>query len=874
MSVTTPYLFAVAVLLQVAAVAFAARMMRRHGRGAPWLMLGAALSLMLCFRVFGLLTAGPRPALPLSDDAYHLISALISLWVSALFFVSLFSIRRVISARDQSETARSASEERLRMSLKSGHTGTWEYDVVNNRVTWSEQIYEFHGLPVGSFGGRVEDFPPLIHPDDRERVSEAVRKAIEERAPYSTEYRALRPDGALRWIVTSGEVIFDDAGKPVQMLGAATDITDRKRAEDALRNSEERWQLAVRAAQDGIWDWNLATGELYWSPRCKEMLGYADDELTVADAAAVQALLHPDDVAHGWENAQRHLRGETPMYTDEYRMRHKDGSYRWILSRGRAMSDASGRPARMAGSNTDITDRKRLEQDLREAERKYRAIFEATRDGLIINAPDGSVVEANPAACRMHGYTYEEFMTPPASRFIHPDDLPQFARYVEALGRGEEFRTEARDVRKDGTVFPVEVIGTSFTYKGVPHLLGVVRDITERKAAERERQELLDREHAARLEAERSSRAKDEFIAVLSHELRTPLTPVLLTVSVLESHPGLPAELRADVAAIRRNVELESRLIGDLLDLTRISRGKVQLEKQTVDVHALLRSAIAICQREDSVRMEIDLAATNAFVEADATRMQQVFWNLVSNAQKFTPPGGMIAVRTRDAEGGRIRIEVSDSGEGIDPAILPRLFNAFEQGEVRTTRQFAGLGLGLAISKRLVDAHGGTITAHSGGKNCGATFVVELDSVAPPAVREGQAPPTAGPVPAGALKILLVEDHEATANVLAKLLRNLGHEVKTALTLSSALAAANAERFDLLLSDIGLPDGTGLDLMRRLGPAYAGRGIALTGYGMEEDVRSTTNAGFVAHVTKPVDFDRLKDIINELAGINGVSIPD
>src|SRR5688500_3829680 len=288
----------------------------------------------------------------------------------------------------------------------------------------------------------------------------------------------------------------------------------------------------------------------------------------------------------------------------------------------------------------------------------------------------------------------------------------------------------------------------------------------------------------------------------------------------MESHPGLPPDLREDVATIRRNVELESRLISDLLDLTRIVRGKLQFDVQTVDVHLLLRAAIEICQREDSVRLVLEPHATRVHAHGDATRLQQVFWDLINNAQKFTPKDGVITVRTADAPGGRIRVEVSDTGAGIDAAVLPRLFNAFEQGEVRATRQFAGLGLGLAISKRLAEAHGGTITAHSEGRGRGTTFTVELPAVADAHVAQR---PAAPPAPAGTpraavpLKILLVEDHDATLVVLAKLLRQMGHRVTGAASTAAAVAAAGRDGgFDLIISDLGLPDGSGLDLMRQV----------------------------------------------------------
>ena len=387
-------------------------------------------------------------------------------------------------------------------------------------------------------------------------------------------------------------------------------------------------------------------------------------------------------------------------------------------------------------------------------------------------------------------------------------------------------------------------------------------ELEERKRVEAELREAKDA-------AEAASRAKGEFLATLSHELRTPLTPVLLTVSLIESHPDLPDDVREDVATIRRNVELESQLISDLLDLTRIERGKLQLEFQDVDLHLILRSAIDICQREASAKLTAELGAARHTVRGDSTRLQQVFWNLINNAIKFTPPHGTITVRTVNPEGGGlVRVEVIDTGAGIDASMMPKLFSAFEQGEVRAARQQAGLGLGLAISRKLTEAHGGTIGARSDGRGRGATFTVELPVRVPQFVRA--VPPTERPLvlrgapPPQPLNVLLVEDHEPTLRVLEKLLRQIGHRVTGTTTVTTALAAAAQDAFDLIISDLGLPDGSGLDVMRRLRHDFAGRAIALTGYGMDADVAASRAAGFALHLTKPVDLAQLESAIDRV----------
>lgn len=390
--------------------------------------------------------------------------------------------------------------------------------------------------------------------------------------------------------------------------------------------------------------------------------------------------------------------------------------------------------------------------------------------------------------------------------------------------------------------------------------VNVLVDITDRKQVERQCQE-------AREIAEAANKAKDDFLAALSHELRTPLTPALLAVAALERDAQIPDEIREQLHLIRRNVELEARLIDDLLDLTRIIQGKLELNVEAVDAHAKIRYVVEICRSDieaKNLNLALELGASKPGLHADAARLQQVIWNLLKNAAKFTPEGGRITIATEDAGADQLRIRVSDTGVGLAPESLQRIFEAFEQGGRGVTRRFGGLGLGLAIARSLVEAHGGTITAQSAGLGRGATFTVLLpgattlaevvaeQSSKPEAINHGKP-----------LRILLVEDHEDTARQLSRLLQLSGYQVTVAGTVEAALAASSSSSpFDLLLSDMGLPDGSGIDLIRRLGPVPA---IALTGYGMEADVKQSREAGFLAHLTKPIDPNRLEATIRQVS---------
>lgn len=401
-------------------------------------------------------------------------------------------------------------------------------------------------------------------------------------------------------------------------------------------------------------------------------------------------------------------------------------------------------------------------------------------------------------------------------------------------------------------------------------VLGTCIDITERKRVDQERSSLLESERILRAQAEAANAAKDQFLAVLSHELRTPLTPVLAISSAVEKQPGLPDKIRADMEMIRRNVQLEARLIDDLLDLTRIVRGLVELHLEVVDAHLCLRRAMETCYEDIKAKhleMAIDLNARPHHVWGDPTRLQQVFWNLIRNAVKFTPANGRIQICSSN-EGDNLKIQVIDSGMGISPESLPLIFNAFEQAEQVKARKFGGLGLGLAIAKGVIDLHKGRLTAFSAGLDQGATFTVELAAVASVADRPVAAPVAAdraGPSP----RLLLVEDHADTLRVLTRLLRGWGYEVFPASCVRDALELSQKEKFDLLVSDLGLPDGNGLDIMKQLKARYGLRGIAISGYGTEEDLIQSQTAGFERHLTKPVDFGVLETAIRRLTGRRG-----
>jgi signal transduction histidine kinase len=387
-----------------------------------------------------------------------------------------------------------------------------------------------------------------------------------------------------------------------------------------------------------------------------------------------------------------------------------------------------------------------------------------------------------------------------------------------------------------------------------------------------ETQAQLIREQAARAEAEAANKAKDRFLAVLSHELRTPLTPVLFASSILSQDPTVPEQIREELKMIARNVELEARLIDDLLDLTQITQGKLTLTFDTVDAHELLRSALEICSNEilaKKLAIQMDLEAVGNRLRADNVRLQQVFWNLIRNAVKFTPRHGKIALHSSNPQDIWFRLEIIDNGIGIIPDALSRIFDPFEQAG---GAGFGGLGLGLTISKAIVELHGGRIFASSAGPDLGAMFIIELPNVV---LRSTECPapkmdvttptPNLSKTVAALRRILLVDDHADSVRPMQLFLEAIGYQVIAATSVGSALRIALQEEFDLLVSDIGLPDGSGENLIRQLRDrGHKLPSIALSGHGMKVDIERSLAAGFQVHLTKPVSPQRLQATIDQL----------
>ena len=517
-----------------------------------------------------------------------------------------------------------------------------------------------------------------------------------------------------------------------------------------------------------------------------------------------------------------------------------------------------------------------------EALRERQEIFSALADNMTqlawMTDAEGTPVWYNKRWYDYTGATPEEARDPGWRAAHHPDHV----RRVE-----EKFRRSLADGSDWEDTFPLRGADGRYRWflsRAIPirdesgkvlHWFGTNTDVTEQL-------ELSEQLGFAKDEAEEANQAKDQFLAALSHELRTPLTPVLMSAAAMRADERLPAEFRSDAAMIERNIELESRLIEDLLDLTRITHGKLTLRRELCDAHALAQYALEII-RDDAeakgVQITLHLEATHSGLDADPARLQQVFWNLLRNALKFTPTGGSITLTSRNTPPmDDLVVEVRDTGIGFEPEEATRLFRPFDQVGREGYHQFGGgLGLGLSIAKAIVDAHGGNIQATSPGTGKGATFSVELPrATEAPAMKSDMTPSasssdsgtgegSSSPGTTAAVRVLLVEDHEPTLVMLQKLLSRRGHAVTTAGSVAAGVSAMEEGPYHVVISDLGLPDGTGLQLMQQLLAIDSGlRGIALSGYGMEEDLLRSREAGFQKHLVKPVNLDQLLQAVESI----------
>ena len=629
-----------------------------------------------------------------------------------------------------------------------------------------------------------------------------------------------------------------------------------------------------------------------WNEGAAQLLGYTEAEIT---GQHFSIFYTSEERRIGKPQAEQRLAERQGRFEDEgYRVR-KDGSRFWGNEIISAIRDESGGVLLgYAKIVRDLSERKRVEEAMRESEERHRLLVENIRDHAVFMLdPEGRVATWNPGAERVFGYADQEVLGQNGSMLFTPEDRAAGEHAKELAtalseGRASDDRWQ---MRKGGQRFFASGITSPLrdASGGLRGFVKVCRDLTDRQQVQEQRERLLEQEKVARLEAEKAITMKDEFIAVVSHELRTPLTAILLWSKMLRAGLVKPEEQPRVIDTIEQSAMAQQQVVEDLLDVSRMMSGKLRLNVRETEPVPVVQAAIdAVRPMADAkgLTLETDLDPRAGTVRADADRLQQVVWNLVNNAVKFTPVGGRVTVTLRRLDG-NLHVRVADDGKGIPPEFLPHVFDRFRQAETSTTRRHGGLGLGLAICRQLVELHGGTIRADSPGRDAGSTFTVELPladvragtTTPPPRDIDARPPVPLQPAPAlRGLSVLLVEDDPNTRLALRRLMEQAAAEVTTVESAAQAVAAFRDRldldrRFDVIVSDIAMPVQDGYELIRELRELESrlpnGRrvpAIALTAYAREPDRVRALASGFDTHLPKPLDPTTLVAAVGALAG--------
>ncbi len=632
-----------------------------------------------------------------------------------------------------------------------------------------------------------------------------------------------------------------------------------------LEDLESRLDAALAAGAVTPWIWDIGEDRVVADRNLARLFSVPPEVADGGPLAGYLRMIHPDDSIRVADSIRRAVRSDGE-YEEEYRVLQPDDSARWVVARGRVERDGHGRPARMAGVLVDITERRLAADALRASEEFNRRVVESSSDCIKVLDLEGRLLTLNAPGCRLLE------IDDPASCLHRPwlDFWPAEGRgtavaALEAARRGEpsSFRGEcptSKGTPKWWDVAVTPILGLGARGR-VERILCVSRDVTAAKRAE----------EALRVQAEAlvaADRRKDEFLAMLAHELRNPLAAIGHAVKLAAAAGPLPDNVGWSIDVIDRQMRHLSRLIDDLLDVSRISQGKVRLRRERIDAAPILASAAAtvgplVAERRH--RLHLDVDRDGLWVDADATRLEQVVVNLLNNAAKYSDDGGEIRL-SASRVGGEVVVRVKDSGVGIPPERLPEMFELFAQGDRTLARSEGGLGIGLTVVKKLVEMHDGRITASSAGVGLGSEFVVRLpaaDRPPNPVISAPVAPKAEAPATRES-RILVVDDNEDTARGMARLLRLAGHRTATAYTGPQAIDVAREFRPGFVLLDIGLPEMDGYEVAARLRRDEGGRHaviVAISGYGQADDRRRTAEAGFDHHLTKPVDFAALEAII-------------
>ncbi|MBD2169287.1 PAS domain-containing protein [Calothrix membranacea FACHB-236] len=779
-----------------------------------------------------------------------------------------------ITERKQSDAELRENEQLLRLALSGAHAGSWDWEIQANKINWSPENYDLYGLDPAKIPVQYEDWYNALHPDDKEQANADVMGVVEQRlAEFNSEFRIVHPQRGVRWLLALGRVTFDNYGEPVRLSGINLDISDRKRAEEELRQSEEFNQRMLASSNDCIKVLDLDGRLLYINPGGICLLEI--DDLT--------PLLHTEwrcfwegEMRQEAENAIALAKAGELARFQGYCPTAK-GTPKWWDVAVTPIRNPAGQVIQLLCISRDITEYKQAEETIRQSEARYRYLAEAIPHLVWTCDSNSNCDYVNQRLCEYTGLTFEQALGFGWLTAVHPEDMQESQElWINAVQNSTFYKHEYRFRRNSDDSYRWHLIlGLPLKDEQgrVMKWFGTCTDIHDQKELEIERDRILELEQVARNEAEKANRIKDEFLAILSHELRSPLNPILGWTKLLQSRRLDENKTAEALATIERNAKLQTQLIDDLLDIARILRGKLSLNADNVNLTFVIEAAIDTVRTAavaKSILIHPELRNI-CQVSGDTVRLQQVLWNLLSNAIKFTPNGGRVDI-ILERVSNQAQITVTDTGKGINPDFLPYIFESFRQEDVSITRKYGGLGLGLAIVRHIIEAHGGTVGVYSPGEGQGSTFTVSLPllNIEPESDRTEDLSPDE--LNLAGIKILTIDDEPDSRDFLTVLLDYYGAEVLTVATSDEFLAAVESFGPDVLVSDIGMPEVDGYTLMkqvRSLPPEHGGKtpAIALTAYAGEINQQQALAAGFQKHLSKPIDPDLLVQAVAQLVQI-------
>lgn len=769
------------------------------------------------------------------------------------------------TALQQTEAKLSENERLLQLALSNAKAGTWNWDIEGQKVVWSPENYDLYGITPQNKSVQYRDWEHRVDPQDLDRTNQEVRQVLSgEKNEFRTEFRIVHPQKGVRWLLGIGSVSKNDQQEPIRLSGINLDISDLKETEQALRYSKQ--QLRILLDTLPIFAGFLTTEGIV-----------TEINQTALDSAA----LSPEEVlgrdfrdAYWWSYStevqaqvdsaiERASRGETVRF--DLVARVKNDRY-IIMDFGIVPKFNSNEVEYLIPFAIDVSAREASKQALKQRERELELISEVIPQQIWTAAIDGHLDYINWRWQEYTGLNLQQMRQQGWASIVHPDDLSTVtSAWIRAVKTGSNFNAEARLQGADRTYrwFLCQAsplyndCGKIIKWYGTNTSINKIKELEEKLLLQT--QDLIE-----------ANRLKDEFLAIVSHELRTPLNPILGWSQLLAGGKLDGERTAMGIAIIERNAKLQSQLIDDLLDVSRILRGKLNLNKIPLDLKLVIDSALATMQlaaEKKSIEIKSESEPNVGRVLGDAQRLQQIVYNLVSNAIKFTPEGGKVTVCLRQV-GTQAQLQVRDTGKGIESEFIPYVFERFHQAQSSSTREFGGLGLGLAIVRHLTQLHGGTVTVESAGTGQGASFSVKLPVMDTPTGQIRQ--PTQESVQPNrfsGVEILVVDDEADSLDILTLVLEQEGAKLTSAVSAAAALDVMSRTTPDLIISDIGMPEVDGLTLMTQIRQLPAGKNvpaIALTAYAGEMDRQSSFDAGYQKHIAKPINIPELITAITEL----------